>query len=409
MPRAGARRSAALRYRCPVRFRREADGRLRHQPRRSLGRVLASAPEACANGPRAHLVWRSAILTRVPEQVPLTTLLSWTWIAFTIEVDNAVEAAGSERVGRLFRISLPMWTNGLRFIDEDGVSVDELRTRAGAGCNIAGLERWGWISVGDGGSERREGFGSQRGVKDDTVLRPTRAGRYARGLWPKMVTRVEDRWRTRFGVDVVDSLGAALLPLAAPMPWSPPEVHPSDGFRTAVIDGGDNTDDGRSLVALLGQVLTSLTIAHERDAEVSLPLAANVLRVIANVSVRTRDLPQRAGVSKEAIAMAISYLRAKSLVAARPDRSVVLTSNGLEALDDYRARAARPKHEALRGALEGILSHGEALSAGLVPPEGCWRSEKPYLTQTKRLLSDLTGALPSHPMVLHRSAWPDGS
>ncbi len=53
-------------------------------------------------------------------RVPLAALLSWGWIAFTIEADNAFEAAGSERVGRLFRISLPMWANGLRFIGADG-------------------------------------------------------------------------------------------------------------------------------------------------------------------------------------------------------------------------------------------------------------------------------------------------
>jgi hypothetical protein len=43
----------------------------------------------------------------VAAEVPLTTLLSWTWIAYAIETDNAVEAAGADRVGRLFRISMP--------------------------------------------------------------------------------------------------------------------------------------------------------------------------------------------------------------------------------------------------------------------------------------------------------------
>jgi hypothetical protein len=32
----------------------------------------------------------------------------------------------------------------LRLIDEDGVTVDDLRARARAACNIGGLERWGW-------------------------------------------------------------------------------------------------------------------------------------------------------------------------------------------------------------------------------------------------------------------------
>jgi len=94
---------------------------------------------------------------RVP-QVPLTTLLSWAWIAHTIEVDNTFEAAGSERVGRHFRISLPTWANGLRFIDESGITVNELRARARASCNIGGLERWGWISVDGASRKRRDGF-----------------------------------------------------------------------------------------------------------------------------------------------------------------------------------------------------------------------------------------------------------
>ena len=84
----------------------------------------------------------------VAEQIPLTTLLSWAWTAFAIEADNAVEAAGSERIRRLFRISMPMWANGLRFIDDQGITVDGLRVRARAACNIGGLERWGWITVG---------------------------------------------------------------------------------------------------------------------------------------------------------------------------------------------------------------------------------------------------------------------
>ena len=107
------------------------------------------------------------------EGAPLTTLLSRAWIAFTIEADNAVEAVGSERVGRLFRISLPMWANGLRFIDAEG------------------------ITVGDAGGGRREGYGSHRGVTSGTVLRATRAGAYARRLWPDVVAGIEQRWRDR--------------------------------------------------------------------------------------------------------------------------------------------------------------------------------------------------------------------
>jgi hypothetical protein len=65
--------------------------------------------------------------------------------------------------------------------------------------------------------------------------------------------------------------------------------------------------------------------------------------------------------------------------------------------------------QGLRDCLDAIVSQREALSAGLGPPEGCWRAGRPYLGQTRRVLADPTAALPWHPMVLHRGGWPDGS
>ena len=341
-------------------------------------------------------------------RVPLTTLLSWGWVAFTIEADNAVEAAGSERVGRLFRISLPMWANGLRLIGEDGISVGELRARARAGCNIGGLERWGWITVGDAQGGRRDGYGSHRGVTSGTVLRVTRAGAYARRLWPEVVASTEQRWRDRFGGAVADSLRDALRRYAGPMPSAPPEVHASDGFRTHVVEGPAPAEDGW-LAGLLGQALTRLTLGHEQGSLVSLPLAANILRVIGDETVRIRDLPALSGVSREAVAMATGYLERHLLAEPGPQRSITLTAAGRAALGDYRARATAGEDQALRAALEAVVSQREALAEGLVPPPGGWRGEKPYLAQTRRMLADPAAALPWQPMVLHRGGWPDGS
>jgi hypothetical protein len=344
-------------------------------------------------------------------EVPLATLLSWAWIAFAIEVDNAVEAAGSDHVGRLFRISVATWANGLRCIGEEGATVDELRAQTRASCNIGGLERWGWITVGDGGTGRRDGYGSHRGVKGSTVLRPTRAGAYARRLWPQAVADVEQRWRARFGDAAVGSLRDALLPAAGQMPWAPPEVHASDGFRTHVADGPGAGDDA-SFSGLMGQALTALTLGHERGSRLSLPLAADVLRVIDDEAVPVRDLPRLSGVSKEAIAMGTGFLgRAKlaELRPGRPGRLTTLTSAGQTALGDYRARAAGRDDRRLRAGLEAIVSQREALAEGLRPPQGGWRAAKPYLAQTQRMLADPTAALPWHPMVLHRGGWPDGA
>jgi len=345
----------------------------------------------------------------VAKPVPLTTLASWIWIAQVIEVDNAFEAATAERAGRHFRISFPMWSNGLRFIDSDGITVDELRSRAGAACNIGGLERWGWISVGDVGAKRRDGYGSHRGVKGGTVLRPTRAGSYARRIWPLVMRDVEERWRQRFGAPEIDALRDVLSTLVTPMPWSPPQVGPADGFRTHIVEGGATIPADGAMLALLGQVLTAFTIDHERDAEVTLPLGANVLRVTGTDTVRIRDLPMLTGLSKEGIAMAVGYLERHHLALPAPERSVRLTADGLDALDGFWYQAGRVENGKLFAALEALVAQRDALSAGLVAPAGCWRNEKPYLTQTTRLVADPTAALPWHPMVLHRGGWPDAS
>jgi hypothetical protein len=357
-------------------------------------------------------------------EVPLVTLLSWAWAAFAIEVDNAVEAAGSDHVGRLFRISLATWANGLRCIDEQGITVAELQARTRAACNIGGLERWGWISVGDTGAGRRDGYGSHRGVKGDTVLRPTRAGAYARRLWPRAVADAEQRWVARFGDSAVGSLRDALqpalqsalrpalrpavLPAAGQLPWAPPEVNASDGFRTHVADG-PGASDAASFGGLMGQALTAMTLEHERGSTVSLPLAADVLRVIDDETVPIRDLPRRSGVSKEAIAMGTGFLARAKLAELGPGRLIALTAAGRAALEDYRARASAADGQRLRAALETIVSQRETLAEGLHPPDGGWRAAKPYLAQTQRMLADPAAALPWHPMVLHRGGWPDGA
>ena len=319
--------------------------------------------------PSGASVSHCGMLFHVAEQVPLTTLLAFVWTAFTIEVDNAVEAVGSEHLSRLFGVSIAMWANGLRFIGEEGVTVDELHALARARCNIGGLERWGWISVGDVGAGRREGYGSHRGVKGATVLRPTRAGSYARRLWPRMIATVEERWQERFGREVIGSLRGASVPLTGAMPWAPPEVHPSDGFYTHVIEGSV-AHENPPLVALMGQALTALTLRQEKDAEVSLPIAADFLRVIGSRAVRTRDLPSSAGVSKEAVAMAINFLKARHFAELVPAGSVKLTATGLDALDGFRARAARTKDETLQAALVALVSRARGVGRRARAPRG---------------------------------------
>ncbi len=342
------------------------------------------------------------------ERVPLTTLMSWAWIALTIEADNAFEAACTPRVGRLFRISFSMWANGLLHVDESGVTVEQLRGRARAACNLGGLERWGWITIGEPGNTRRPGYGTSRGIKSDTLVRPTRAGSFARRVWPEVVADTEQRWRGRYGAGLIDESRALLTGVAPAMPWSLPEVHPSDGFRTHVI-AGEGTTEGRPLIAVLGQALTAMTLDHEKETRTSLPLAANTLRVIAHDTVRIRDLPERSGLAKEGVAMAVGFLGRHDLAVSEADRTIRLTVGGLARLDRYRHLVLEADNPPLRQVLGRILGNSKSLAEGLTPPDGGWRSQKPHLTRTNRMLSDPTGSLPWHPLVLHRGGWPDAS
>lgn len=329
-------------------------------------------------------------------------LVSWAWIAFVIEVDNAFEARSAGQTGRVFRISLPMWANGFRLIPEDGIALDQLSAEAGATCNVPGLERWGWITVGEPTAARRAGHGSKRGIRRDTVLRPTRAGLYAQAQWPETIEDVEGRWEHRFGRNVVAAVRGALTPSA--LPWSPPEVYSQTGFRTNATPTSATATDV-PLVVALGQTLIRLTLEHERDATVSLPLAANLLRVAGPLA----DVPRLAGISKEAVAMAANYAVRQGLAEGNAERALALTDSGRAAFDDYTARVARADDEHLRAALTALLEQRNALSAGFIPPPGCWRGAKPYLAQTERLIADPISALPRHPMILHRGGWPDGA
>ncbi len=197
---------------------------------------------------------------------------------------------------------------------------------------------------------------------------------------------VEERWRARFGDAAVGSLRDALRPSAGQMPWAPPEVHDSDGFYTHVVDGPGAGDDV-SFSGLMGQALTALTLEHERGSRASLPLAADVLRLIDDEVVPIRDLPRLAGVSTEAIAMGTGFLGRAKLAELRPGSSgrqgrlITLTPEGHAALEDYRARAARRDDQQLRLSLEAIVSQREALAEGLNPHEGGWRAQKPYLAR----------------------------
>jgi hypothetical protein len=142
-----------------------------------------------------------------------------------------------------------------------------------------------------------------------------------------------------------------------------------------------------------------------------------------------KDLPRAAGVSKEAVAMSLTWLQTAELVSVDPDPSgrgkiARLTDRGAEAQEEHTdrldevesawsGRYGRATVDDLRASLQRILDQPGGkdgqLSAGLVTPPGGWRGKARYKPLTAAFVASPSAALPHYPMVLHRGGWPDGS
>jgi len=338
-------------------------------------------------------------------------MLSQLLIAFTIEFDNEAEhrlphrttRGGASGPGRgPWLVSQAMWANFMQFVDGDGVPLREIGDLARI-TNPAGLERWGYITVGPDPADgrpappRRDRFGAETItiVRDALLALLTRAG----GELPRYLPVV----RNEMFAEVAN-------------------FHPRPPAAGAAA--------GPDLSVLLSQVLLAFTLDFERESALSLPVCANALRVLTERGVRARDLPRLTGVSKEAVSMVVGVLTRRSCAVTGPDpaasrgKVVRLTPGGLAAQQDYtrlldaverrwRTRYGPGEIGTLRRSLQSVTGQRDGgqprLAQGLRPCPGGWRAAKPYLPQTTARLQDPYHALPRYPMVLHRGGWPDGS
>jgi len=163
--------------------------------------------------------------------------------------------------------------------------------------------------------------------------------------------------------------------------------------------------------------MLDFAIEFENESDISLAICANVLRLVHEDSVSLRDLPIISGVSKESIAMALSFLKRQgyaTVVSESGSRIKILrlTPKGRKAKAAYptliskiasrwEAEFGKAAIRELRDSLEQIAGDGtprSPLFRGLVPSSENWRARvrKPE-------------ALPHFPMVLHRGGYPDGS
>ena len=216
------------------------------------------------------------------------------------------------------------------------------------------------------------------------------------------------------------SFGSSLEPIARRPELALPEYIPIVGGASwTVVDavsGGTRGDASQApLSALLSRALLAYALEFEREAELALPLSANVVRVLDERGMNVRDVALRGGISKEAVAMATTFLAKHGYVAAE-EKVIRLTAIGSEAQTraerrhgEIDARWPAQTGTRLRAALTDLLERKDLLALCLRPEAGGWRGSKPYLAQTEAMLEDPTGTLPHYPMVLHRGGWPDGS
>jgi DNA-binding MarR family transcriptional regulator len=330
-----------------------------------------------------------------------------------------------------------MWSNFMRFVDDEGLSVGELKARAGLSnaaidSQLTRMEKWwGYIVVEPDAADCRS-----RPPRVELVVRPTPAGRRAREVWQPLFGEIETRWRLRFGENAVDGLRGSLEAVVGQLDATLPHALPLGGIeaivrpepRVAARHGeGIGTLD---LSVLLSQALLAFTIDFERESEISLALSANALRVLGESGVPLRDLPRLTGVSREAIAVSVRILERREYIVVEPDpargrsRSARLTPKGRSAQEASRrflavveerweGRFGTEAIARLRAALQGLFDQHDGgeprLSQGLEPHPTGWRARKPFLAQTTAVLRDPRSGLPHYPVVSHRGGFPDGS
>jgi len=370
-------------------------------------------------------------------RVPLSTLLSHALVAFTIEFDNEFEhqmphrttnhgsTAGTRHAPWL--VSMVMWSNFMQFVGEEGTTIRELQRRLKMSDKnlrswLARMgEWWGYIVV-----ETKVAGNRSKRTHPDAMVLPTPGGRKAIEIWRTLEGLIENRWRERFGEDLIDHLRETLTAIVSQIDVELPHGLPILGyglFSSAPEHTQRSVGTAVPAIAtlplapLLSQALLWFAIEFERDSEMSLAICSNVLRVLTEQGVQVRDLPRLTAVSKEAIAMSLSFLIKRGFAAMKSEttgsriRMLVLTAKGRSAQGRYRqlmwaieerwkSRFGEEAVFRLRELLERLepAALRSPLLRGLEPYSDGWRASIPKFE-----------GLPHYPMVLHRGGFPDGA
>lgn len=347
--------------------------------------------------------------------------LSQCLVAFTIEYDNEWEEKfwiPSET--KTFRVSIVMWENFLKFVPEQGISLQELSVKAGytkgkLHPSLPGMIRWGFVTEVSGNGKK-----SHR----NNIIKTTSVGRQAAIFWKPLAQKLEKRWAVRFTKENTDALVNSLKDLVGRFDTKLPPFFPVlpylDGMRIPIPYQPESEPlQNLNLLNLLSMAIHCYTIEFEEYSdEVSLAHRANVLRVLTAEGIPLKAIPSLAGISKEALKMAYVFLVKSGHVVEEPSfsgrgKDLRLTEKGITERNRYvelheliekrwENRFTEVVVSNLQSSLNAIFAHDEGtespLTQGLTPGPNTWRAMLPR-----------PHVLPYHPMVLHRGGWPDGS
>jgi hypothetical protein len=375
--------------------------------------------------------------------IPLPTMLSHALVAWTTEVDNAFELRMPHRTTAMRRrgdvlhgpwlVSFPMYVHCVRHLTEGGLTVGELKACARVGRPVSGLDRWGYLVVSD--ATRKS---SRMADSHDAIVRPTAAGLQAQAVWASLPDDIDARWNDRHGELTLsrlrEALGAVVAAIDAQWPDYLPGVRGS-GDLLHHVRSAESLPDRRQpshpyravpppdptelpLYALLSKVLLAFALEYEHDAELSILLAANLVRVLDGVGVPIADLPRLVGASKEAIALSLTVATRGDLVAVEKTpgkrnrqawltpRGVVARERHLDLTSDIESRWAQrfgaDVLRTMRSSLEAIVVSSNLCDSPLAPaygpPPGTWRADSPTPER-----------LPHYPLLVRGGGFPDGA
>ena len=374
---------------------------------------------------------------------PLATLLSQLLVAFTIEFDNEAEhrlphrttlrgQSNSAALHSPWLVSMAMWFNCMQHLGDGPIALSKLEHLARTSTNLHGMQRWGYIHV---TNETAAGVASRpQPRRASSMVRATAAGEAARQVWAPLFAVIEQRWNHRFGSVEVEALRIAAKKIVEHLDPQLPDCMPILGYgltskftkkpasrktKLPEAEPAFSDIDSLHLPSLLSKPLLALALEFESESPVSLPICADVIRVLNREGVRVRDLPALSGVSKQAIAVAFGILRKNRLIVVEkeskqsPWHVARLNDSGIAFQNTYPERLARIEESynsrfgkqaihALRAAVEIISGNPDHANSLLLKctepyPDG-WRAFVPR-----------PRTLPHFPVVLHRGGYPDGS